>query len=411
MRHFFIIGPVAVVFASVAGFTPVTYGQPITTTDHKVPHYSTVPANNGVQVHLFVRERDGTRPGGAQRRAVLMLHGRSTPVLAGFDLDYRQYSWAADLARAGNDVFIMDLQGSGQSTRPMMDDPCNANPAQQIAYVLIPNPLPAPCNPTYPKQLNNSQSDLDELDTVVKFIKSHTDVRKVALIGWSAAAFQIGPYAMQHPDNVESVLLYAPVFPPYGRTTRPTMLPVSMPAAQYGFPMNIMTKDGFESPWDTEQHCPRQRDDGMVDVVWKAIMDNDELGKLWGPEQSGQPQGVMRVRNSYWWGWNSTIVGEPGNPLGATVPVLIVYGDLDTQANTAPDLGLRYFSVPALYKAIPGPTKLMFRVACAGHSMVWERQYKVLHRMSRQWIRDGRVDGLTSGSYFVNEDGVYDAME
>ncbi len=234
-------------------------------------------------------------------------------------------------------------------------------------------------------------------------------VQKVTLIGWSAAAFQIGPYTLQNPEKVESVLLLAPVFPPNGRASKPgtrfdapVPLPVSDPPALYGFPMNITTKDAFESSWDTEQHCPRQREDNMVDVVWKAIMDNDEKGKTWGPdEKPGQPQGVMRIRNSYWWGWNSaTVLGDVNGILGGTVPVFIVYGDLDTQANTSPDLGQRYFSVPALYKAIRGQKKLMFRVACTGHSMVWERKSKIpLHLMSEQWLRQTKVFGLTSGSF------------
>ncbi|MGP3947904.1 alpha/beta fold hydrolase [Streptomyces sp. 7N604] len=388
----------------------------ITPKDHLVAHKSTVPANRDESVNLFVREYDGTRPS-RTRKAVLMLHGRSVPALAGLDLRHGKYSWAQSLAEDGGDVFIMDLQGSGRSPRPKMGDPCNANPAQQ-QDILVPNPLSAPCPPNYPYQLGNSQSDWDELDTVVEFIRDRHDVQKVALVGWSAAAFQIGPYALQHPEKVESLLFLAPVFPPKGRASKPgtrfdapVPLPVSTPAAAFGFPMNLTTKVGFASSWDREQHCPGQREAGMVDVVWKAVMENDEDGQRWGPKQGRVPEGVMRFRNSFWWGWNSTTVPLDGT-LGAAVPVLIVYGALDTQANTSPDLGpLLYFSVPALYKAIPGPKKLMFRVACAGHSMVWERQSKVLHRMSKQWLKHTTVEGLTNGSYDVDEDGVLTPME
>jgi pimeloyl-ACP methyl ester carboxylesterase len=384
----------------------------INPTDLMVPHRSTIPANVNAPVQLFVRERDGTPPGAPpdRRRAVLMLHGRSVPALAGGDLDHRQYNWAADLAQKGFDVFVMDLQGSGRSPRPKMDDPCNANPALQS--VLIPNPLSAPCSASYQSQLNNSKSDWDELNTVIDYIINNRQVSKVALIGWSAAAFQIGPYAVQNPGKVASILFYAPVFPPDGRASKPgtrfdapVRLPVSTPAGVFGFPMNIGTKNAFKSSWDKEQHCPQQRDDGMVDVVWNAIMDNDAIGRYWGPGE-----GVMRVRNSYWWGWNKDTAGLDGT-LGGAVPVLIVYGDLDTQANTAPDLGLLYFSVPRLYQTIRYPNKLMFRVACAGHSMVWERQSRVLRRMSEQWLRQGTVAGLKAGSYFVNEDDGIEVIE
>jgi hypothetical protein len=52
----------------------------------------------------------------------------------------------------------------------------------------------------------------------------------------------------------------------------------------------------------------------------------------------------------------------------------------------------------------------MFRIACTGHFMPWERQYTILHRISEQWLRQTpsrppRVFGLASGSYFLTLDG------
>jgi hypothetical protein len=90
-------------------------------------------------------------------------------------------------------------------------------------------------------------------------------------------------------------------------------------------------------------------------------MDNDMLGRTWGPvHPDGSVEGVMRVRNPFLWGWNSTTVAFDGT-LGGSVPVLIIYGELDTPVAASP------FSVPALYNAIPGSHKLLFRVACTGH--------------------------------------------
>ncbi|MFH9727182.1 alpha/beta fold hydrolase [Streptomyces sp. NPDC017254] len=139
-----------------------------------------------------------------------MLHGRSVPVLAGFDLQHESYSWAEALAKAGYDVFMMDLQGSGRSPRPTMDDPRNVNPAQQS--LLTPRPpgfTPGP--PNYPFQLTNSYGDRDELNTVVDFIRDECKVEKVAFIGWSAAAFTMGPYAVENPEKVECLFLLAPM--------------------------------------------------------------------------------------------------------------------------------------------------------------------------------------------------------
>ncbi|MGW2254952.1 alpha/beta hydrolase [Kitasatospora sp. NPDC001660] len=395
--------------------------------DHLVPHTSSIPANNGTRVELFVREYDGTEPN-HPRKPVLMLHGRSVPALAGFDLTLdpaggsggpdTRYSWALALADHGFDVFVMDLQGSGRSPRPTMDDPCNANPAQQEG-ILVPNPLDGKCPqpPPYPHQLGNSNSEWAELDTVVQFIKQlRSPVEKVSLVGWSAASFVMGPYTLQHPEHVESLLLLAPIFPPNGRWSEDpsdpfalppgATLPMSNPATAFGYPMNLTSRTGFQAQWDSEQASPQQREPGMVDAVWKAIMDNDDIGRKWGGTQPGMPEGVLRYRNSFWWGWNSATAPH-GETLGKAVPVLIVYGDLDRQANTPLELGpVLHFSVSDLYDAIRGENTLMFRVAGAGHSMVWERTAKVLHHISREWLDKHEVYDVTSGSYFIDIDGV-----
>ncbi|WP_455409990.1 alpha/beta fold hydrolase [Streptomyces hiroshimensis] len=385
-------------------------------TDHHVPHVSTIPANKGETIELFVRERNGT-PAGGPRRPVLMLHGRSVPGLVGFDLQYKQYGWAEELAKAKFDVFIMELQGSGRSTRPMMDDPRNVSPAQQGLLSPNPNATPYTGGPLYTSQLNNSQSDWDEVATVVDFILTTTGATELDLIGWSAAAQQLGPYAIKNPAKVRSLFLLAPIFPPKGRASAPgtdfdapVALPVSLPAAAFGFPMTVSTKDGLEAAWDRDLHCPKQREAGMVDVVWKAIMENDAVGINWGGTQAGQPTGLNRVRNSYWWGWNYTTVPLHGR-LGNDVPVCIVYGAHDSTVNTSPDLGLLYFSVPELYKAIPGPQKLMFRIACAGHQVPWEREAQLVHRMSEHWLKNGKIEGATTGSYDRDEDGVLTPLD
>src|SRR6266498_1993091 len=167
-------------FLTILTLVPLPCNQAIAQTardpiapDLTVMHRSTVPANYNEDVKLFVREHDGTPPN-KPRKAVLMLHGRSVPALAGFDLDttstrsiHGRYSWAAELAKVGFDVFVMDLQGSGRSRADVvdgsphlkMDDACNANPLQQTDLLVDPNgaPLPKACDPTYPYQLNNSQ--------------------------------------------------------------------------------------------------------------------------------------------------------------------------------------------------------------------------------------------------------------
>jgi pimeloyl-ACP methyl ester carboxylesterase len=175
--------------------------------EYGVPHTSTVPANLGQSVKLYLREvfqdtndRDdvGSPRGGAE--VVLFVHGGTVSSVPDYDLQFKDYSWAEFLVRAGFDVFMMDQTGYGFSPRPMMNDPCNTNPALQ--NLLVPNPLDAPCPPSYPFQLTTSQSDRDEINTVVDFIRALRGVERVNLVGWSAGGPRIGGFAFQHPDKV-----------------------------------------------------------------------------------------------------------------------------------------------------------------------------------------------------------------
>jgi len=96
--------------------------------DHYVRVTSAVPAIAGQPAQLYVRER--VLAGGALRsssfgdRVVLFVHGAGTPAEVAFDVPYQDYSWMAFLARAGFDVFSVDMTGYGRSTRPApMNDP------------------------------------------------------------------------------------------------------------------------------------------------------------------------------------------------------------------------------------------------------------------------------------------------
>src|SRR5207248_636106 len=90
----------------------------IRTIDHLVPHVSTVHANFGDRVELFVREKiqsdgDEAASDGDRKPAVLMIAGATQPAIPVFDVPFENYSWMTHLAEAGFDVFAMDLTGYG----------------------------------------------------------------------------------------------------------------------------------------------------------------------------------------------------------------------------------------------------------------------------------------------------------
>ncbi|MET8355224.1 MULTISPECIES: alpha/beta hydrolase [unclassified Micromonospora] len=346
-----------------------------------------------------------------------MLHGRSVPAAPVFALGdddttgrWARYNWANYLARSGFRVFIMDLQGSGLSTRsPQMDVACNAFKGDQSK--LAPYPLPTgACDEDYPfpRYLNQVETDLAELHAVISWIRGTAGVQKVNLVGHSAAAHIVGPYVMKWPDWVESLFLLAPIFPPYGLGDRPPFMPPPEPPVPYPLPplpdrfrcpMFITSRDQFMADWNAE--AP-QRETGIEDFVWNEIMKLDPVGATWGS------QGVIRWRNSAWYGWTKSKV-ESNDALGVSVPVAIVYGTSDQQINqlssTLPSVPSDTqkpgppFSVEWLFRAIPGDRKLMVSIDKTGHFMPWETQHYVLHRYSADWIRNKSIDWQNSGAW------------
>ncbi len=144
------------------------------TINHYVRVRSSVPAMAGQMAQIYVRERAAPAAlktaSSPQRKVVLFVHGAGTPAEVAFDTPFSDHSWMAYLANAGHDVFAMDQTGYGRSTRPtVMNDPCNLSAAQQATFV--PALLAAPCAPSYPHQLGTIESEWEEINAVVDYVR------------------------------------------------------------------------------------------------------------------------------------------------------------------------------------------------------------------------------------------------
>src|SRR5258708_426610 len=131
MRHLLtaaVASATLVVGLSLAGSSFGEERAQLLTIDHFVEVQSTAPALAGRTSVVYVGER---RQAGPLRktlagRVALFVHGAGTPAEVAFDVTFRDFSWMEFLARAGFDVFAVDMTGYGRSARPgPMNDPCN----------------------------------------------------------------------------------------------------------------------------------------------------------------------------------------------------------------------------------------------------------------------------------------------
>ena len=357
----------------------------IQTTDYMVPHISTVSANAGKRVGLFVRQKIN-KQGRGGRPVVLMIGGATISAVPVFDLQFENYSWMDHLAAAGFDVFAVDLTGYGLSPRPTMDDPCNLAPDQQ--QLLIPKRLAQPCPPAYPFQLTTVQSDLDEIDSVVDYLRRVRGVEKVSLIGYSRGGLRAGGYAALHPDKVGRLFLFAPgQYFRLSPTNPPSVVPVP------GVPMAVLESAAFHNGWDNQVKCESQFTPKIRPAITSSMLEFDPLGSTWGSA------GVRRapVWNSPGpgfasWGWNAALAGR------ITVPTLIIRGDLDATVPIAQIQAL-------LGDLVALRQKVVINVACASHFLMWETQHITLFHASAEWLSDGTYLGRFNGNFAVDAGG------
>jgi pimeloyl-ACP methyl ester carboxylesterase len=363
---------VAAITIAPAG-TADAHGPEMMTIDRLISHTSTVPAIKGRRIDLFVREKVPTayvegRGGSLEGKVALFVHGGYSPATLAFDVQYRDYSWMEHLAYGGLAVFAMDMTGYGRSGRPLMDDPCNLDPKQQPLLVL--RNLKAPCPASYPFQLVTSDSETDDINAVVDYIRKLRRVEKVTLIGWSGGGVRAGTFAARHPEKVDRMVIWASSG--YSRTN-PDGPPAKLPAP--GAPMTMQTRDvGVDKRWLGTVKCEGQVEPGMPDLIWARNMEADPVAAQWGP-------GGLRAPTRTYWGWNATAAAK------LTMPVLVMVGQEDRLLPSNIEL----------FDDLGAQRKVFLRIACATHFMNWERQRQVLHAASLEWLTKGRVGGVDRG--------------
>lgn len=132
-------------------------------------------------VRIFVREITARKH--SRKPPILLLHGGGPGAIASFDLPVAGGSFAEDLAKEGLHVFIMDIRGWEQSTRPDYDT--------TKRWVIAASSVEAS----------------HDISAVVDFIIERTNRKKVCLLGWATGGSWMGYYACIYPEKISSLIM------------------------------------------------------------------------------------------------------------------------------------------------------------------------------------------------------------
>jgi pimeloyl-ACP methyl ester carboxylesterase len=241
---------------------------------------------------------------------VLFLHGATSPSTCDFDLRYKDYSWADYLVNKGYVVYMGDYRNYGGSTREKaMDEPAAQNQPVTRSYLA-----------------------LRDVEAMVDHIRRTHNVQKVTLIGWSWGAMMAGYYASLHSENVQKLVLYAPLYSFNDHTNlgpgsglqnkrKPTEFNFGVGAYRLASEAANTTRWNGEIPVENKDEY---RDPALPVAFWKECLETDPSSNTRNPPSLRAPNGVLE--DSFY-----QATGRPlWNAANIYVPTLVIGGDYDT---------------------------------------------------------------------------------
>ncbi len=299
--------------------------------------------HNAAGLELYVRNK---RPADVARfsldKTLLYVHGATYPASTSFDLALGGFSWMDYIAERGYDVYLLDVHGYGHSARPsQMDQPAADNPP-----------------------FASTEEAVDDVHAVVEFIKARRGISQLNLMGWSWGTAIMQWYAGLHGDNVNKLVLYAPVG--IGQTVSLLQSGAgSLPAYR------SVRMDQAKQRWMTG--VPTDKQAGLIPAGWfetwaEATLATDPVGSRQHPPVLRAPNGVVADGDRYW--RKGVIPWQPEN-IKAPVLLIIAEWDQDTPVQMARNL------FPKLTGA---PYKRYIELGEGTHSILMEKNRMNLFR-------------------------------
>jgi pimeloyl-ACP methyl ester carboxylesterase len=299
---------------------------------------------------VFVRNKHlAGREGFTPAQTVLCVHGATYPSTVTFDYALDGGSWMDVLARAGFDVWCVDILGYGHSDRPgEMSQPSADNaPLVDTAHAVA------------------------DVGRVVDFILRQRSLPRLALIGYSWGTMICGNYAGQQPDKVARLVLYGAAWLGAGAS-----ISSGAPPGAY----RMVDAEAVVARW-----CRELDDDQIARIASPAHMTawadaaiaSDPEASRHDPAQLRAPAGVVKdvlERHAA-----QVPSYDPGD---IRAPTMVVVGEWDRE--TTPDQGQTVFSllpddIDRRYVVIGGAT----------HSMLIENQRGALHAVVDGFLKEG----------------------
>jgi pimeloyl-ACP methyl ester carboxylesterase len=272
---------------------------------------------DGLRIYLWEKYQRGLETTfGTSGKVALLVHGGTWSGRPDFDLQIRDYSLMDFLAAHGYDVWAIDIHGYGHSDRT-------------------------------DKDWSGAQPAAADIGAAVQYISKLRGLGKIDLLGWSAGTLRAGLYAMQHPERVQKLILYAPTWKgsaEYREQIRRKIENGGKPLAQYRDNTETAARSDFVAG---ELATRPQFDEDVVAFYAREALRTD-------------PQSP----NAFVDYVNFPIL----DPLRITVPTMIIFGEYDYFAKQE-DL------VP-FFSQLQTWDKRLVILPHAGHALMLERDHR-----------------------------------
>jgi pimeloyl-ACP methyl ester carboxylesterase len=305
-------------------------------------------------IELYIRNK---HPAGvtdyAPGRILLYVHGATYPSESAFDLPLNGLSMMDYIARAGFDVYLVDVRGYGGSTRPAAMD------------------APAADNPPFA----TTEDAVRDVGAAVDHILQRRHVSRIDLMGWSWGTATMGMYTSRHNDKVSRLVLYAPMW----LFESPPLIGGTEKLGAY----RTVARDSAKERWLKGVAADKQADliphgwfEQWADATWATDPTAAKTGLL------RAPNGVIADVRAYW------MAGKPEyDPADITVPTLIVHAEWD--ADLPSTMAHAYFA-----RLTHAPYKRFVEFGEGTHTIIMEKNRLQFFHEVVGFLSEGDPQGL-----------------